>query len=135
MAPARSRFPQDDSSRTLANNFLLSATTSRELERLDDTITEYLDAMDEARRERQFMVQFAEDPQRFILSWLSSQSRDAEEVADASGLDKDCRDTARFNEPWAADAMYRYLQDRAAKRRVQIQTQNQQFSRHGQADD
>jgi len=31
--------------------------------------------------------------------------------------------------------MYRYLQDKAAKRRVQIQTQNQQFNRHGQADD
>ncbi|EGD80535.1 hypothetical protein PTSG_01126 [Salpingoeca rosetta] len=106
-----------DTSASSSSTTLLSPEAQAQLEELDTTINTYLAAISEAKDKREFMLSFADDPQRFILSWVMSQLQDEKEASTIATIRQATRASETFHQPWVPDAVLQYLSGELEKRR------------------
>eukprot|EP00049_Salpingoeca_infusionum_P003092 m.63419 g.63419 ORF g.63419 m.63419 type:complete len:414 (+) comp11948_c0_seq1:145-1386(+) len=99
---------------------MLTEDTHQALQDHDTTITNLLDAISKMKDKREFMEGFAQDPQRFILSCMASQDQDKQIQQVAPGRFGARRQTAAFTQPWAAEAVLKYLQVEADQTREKV---------------
>ncbi|KAJ2953057.1 hypothetical protein O0L34_g7450 [Tuta absoluta] len=108
----------DDTLKTQMNNFLVSTGNQQEIQGLDTKIHETVDTITQLKTNREFLLSFSQEPQRFIHKWLVSQARDLKTMgALGSGNPEEERRAALYAQPWAGEAVARYLHHRLAARR------------------
>eukprot|EP00055_Hartaetosiga_balthica_P007406 m.25390 g.25390 ORF g.25390 m.25390 type:complete len:410 (-) comp5762_c0_seq1:785-2014(-) len=94
----------------------LISSASHDLESLDKTINEHLEALERAKERREFLLSFADNPQKFILTWVAAQVRDNTEAKSLSSLHKAGRQSATFYERWTEPATLQYLNELVDKK-------------------
>ncbi|KAI0776606.1 SWI/SNF complex 60 kDa subunit [Trametes elegans] len=89
----------------------MAQDSARDLTKLDEEIALHIQSLNNAHMKRTFLRAFADDPRRFIQTWLASQSRDLESVL-ASGpsegatiRQEDLKRTEFFRLPWVEEAV------------------------------
>ncbi|KAG9046845.1 SWI/SNF complex component snf12 [Tulasnella sp. UAMH 9824] len=95
------------------NQALLSYSSEAQaaISALDDEMAQAAQAIRNSKLKRDFLTSFAEDPQRFIQTWIASQSRDLEVILgdDGRGVrDEDLRRSDFFRLPWVKEAVQVY---------------------------
>ncbi|RDD40204.1 SWI/SNF-related matrix-associated actin-dependent regulator of chromatin subfamily D member 1 [Trichoplax sp. H2] len=112
----------DDTLREQMQTFLLSTQSQQEISQLDDKIGTIVQAINDLKVKREFMVNFANDPQAFIHEWLLSQCRDLKIMEGIAGNIEDERKSKYYYQPWAQEAVCRYLYSKVQERRVELET-------------
>ncbi|KAG8958333.1 SWI/SNF complex component snf12 [Tulasnella sp. 408] len=95
------------------NQALLSYSSEAQaaISALDDEMAQAAQSIRNSKLKRDFLTSFAEDPQRFIQTWIASQSRDLEVILgdDGRGVrDEDLRRSDFFRLPWVKEAVQVY---------------------------
>ncbi|KZV82169.1 hypothetical protein EXIGLDRAFT_627443 [Exidia glandulosa HHB12029] len=85
----------------------MTSESAKGLAALDDEIASTAQAVRNAQQKRDFLLRFAEDPARFVESWLASQSRDLEVILgnDHGVKDEDLKRSDFFRLPWVEEAV------------------------------
>eukprot|EP00043_Microstomoeca_roanoka_P015069 m.150242 g.150242 ORF g.150242 m.150242 type:complete len:394 (+) comp16168_c1_seq2:334-1515(+) len=106
-----------DLSTGATNTSLLTKDAQEQLQKLDAQIDQYLASISEAKEKREFMLSFAEDPQRFILTWVMSQLQDEKDASAVATLRQASRASETFHQAWVPDAVLQYLSAELEKRK------------------
>jgi len=99
--------------KTRMNNVLvnMSGESVKELQKLDDEITNLAQSVHNSMQKRIFLHSFAEDPTLFVQRWLESQSKDLESVLGsgpsegATIREEELRRSDFFRLPWVEEAV------------------------------
>lgn len=80
----------------------MTSESAKALAALDDEIAATAQAVRNAKQKRDFLLQFSEDPAKFVETWLASQSRDLEVILgnDHGVKDEDLKRSDFFRLPW-----------------------------------
>ncbi|CAL5202842.1 unnamed protein product [Lathyrus oleraceus] len=108
---------QKEMSGFLASN---SVDSHKEIEASDEIISSNLKKIQEHRRRRAFFLSFSQSPSEFINTMIASRSKDPKPAAGDAGCNsnKEQQHPEFYNQPWAEDAVIRYLNRKAAGRDV-----------------
>ncbi|CAI8597539.1 unnamed protein product [Vicia faba] len=107
---------QKEMSAFLASN---SVESHKEIEASDEIISSNLKKIQEHRRRRAFFLSFSQSPSEFINTMIASKSKDPKLAAGDAGSNSNKEQHSEFyNQPWAEDAVIRYLNRKAAGRDV-----------------
>lgn len=117
----------DDMTKTQMNTFLLTQQTQKSLQVLEEKIQLLTKQIKKSREKREFMLLFAEDPQKFIQKWASSQSHDYAEISVAGGLTERERTADTYCSVWAQEAVLRYYSSKLSVRRAELQAQTDEY--------
>ncbi|KAG9027673.1 SWI/SNF complex component snf12 [Tulasnella sp. JGI-2019a] len=95
------------------NQALLSygAEAQATLTALDEEVAQAAQSVRNSKLKRDFLLSFAENPQKFIQSWIASQSRDLEVILGDDNRcvrDEDLRRSDFFRLPWVREAVTVY---------------------------
>uniref|UniRef100_A0AAQ4QCR3 SWI/SNF related BAF chromatin remodeling complex subunit D1 n=1 Tax=Gasterosteus aculeatus aculeatus TaxID=481459 RepID=A0AAQ4QCR3_GASAC len=112
----------DDTLKTQMNSFLLSTASQQEIAGLDNKIHETIETINQLKTQREFMLNFARDPQGFINDWLQSQCRDLKTMTDVVGNPEEERRAEFYYQPWAQEAVCRYFYSKVQQRRQELET-------------
>ncbi|XP_058781961.1 SWI/SNF complex component SNF12 homolog [Vicia villosa] len=105
---------QKEMSAFLASN---SVESHKEIEASDEIISSNLKKIQEHRRRRAFFLSFSQSPSEFINAMIASKSKDPKHAAGDAGCNSNKEQHSEFyNQPWAEDAVIRYLNRKAAGR-------------------
>ncbi|CAG4913712.1 unnamed protein product [Colias eurytheme] len=108
----------DDSLKAQMNSFLLSTANQHEIQGLDAKIHETVDTINQLKTNREFFLSFSKDPQQFTQKWLLSQARDLKTMSgNANGNPEEERRSAFYAQGWCGEGVARYLHQRLAARR------------------
>ncbi|XP_047988419.1 brahma-associated protein of 60 kDa [Leguminivora glycinivorella] len=110
----------DDTLKSQMNSFLLSTANQQEIQGLDAKIHETVDTINQLKTHREFFLSFSKDPQQFVHKWLVSQSRDLKTMNGGGGNPEEERRSEFYAQPWAGEAVARYLSARLTQRRQQL---------------
>ncbi|GFQ05852.1 swi/snf complex component snf12 homolog [Phtheirospermum japonicum] len=92
------------------STFLANLEKNKEIDACDEAITSSVKKIHEHLRRRAFFLGFSQSPAEFINTLISSQSRDLKFTAVDAGRDVEKERRAEFyNQPWAEDAVIRYI--------------------------
>ncbi|CAK8566257.1 unnamed protein product [Lathyrus sativus] len=108
---------QKEMSGFLASN---SDESRKEIGASDEIISSNLKKIQEHRRRRAFFLSFSQSPSEFINTMIvASRSKDPKHAAGDAGCNFNKEQHSEFyNQPWAEDAVIRYLNRKAARRDV-----------------
>ncbi|KAH7096157.1 SWI/SNF complex 60 kDa subunit [Auriculariales sp. MPI-PUGE-AT-0066] len=86
--------------------FNQSPESLKAIQEIDDEVAQVAQMVRNAKEKRDFLLQFAEDPVKFVDRWLASQSRDLEVVlGNEHGVkEEDMRRSDFFRLPWVEEA-------------------------------
>uniref|UniRef100_A0A8C2ZKZ3 SWI/SNF related BAF chromatin remodeling complex subunit D1 n=1 Tax=Cyclopterus lumpus TaxID=8103 RepID=A0A8C2ZKZ3_CYCLU len=112
----------DDTLKTQMNSFLLSTASQQEIAGLDNKIHETIETINQLKTQREFMLNFARDPQGFINDWLQSQCRDLKTMTDVVANPEEERRAEFYYQPWAQEAVCRYFYSKVQQRRQELET-------------
>ncbi|KAL3567797.1 hypothetical protein D5086_030448 [Populus alba] len=94
---------------------LANAEKNKEIDTCDEAICTAIRKIHEHRRRRAFFLGFSQSPVEFVNALIESQSKDLRLVAgEASRNAEKERHSDFFNQPWAEDAVIRYLNRKPA---------------------
>lgn len=97
------------------SSFLKNTEMSKEIDTYDELISASIKKIHEHRRRRAFFLGFSQSPAEFINTLIASQSKDLKLVAgDASHKAEKEHRSDFYNQPWAEDAVIRYLNRKSA---------------------
>jgi SWI/SNF-related matrix-associated actin-dependent regulator of chromatin subfamily D len=89
---------------------------------LDDKIQDLCQQIEETRNKRKFMDSFAADPKEFLVSWITSQARDKEELGSGStGLTDEQRKSNYYQTRSSQEAMFRYNADKLQQQKAGLE--------------
>lgn len=77
--------------------------------------------MNNLRINREFFLNFSEDPQDFIHKWIVSQSRDLKTIKDSPSNPEEERHSTFYNESWTDEAVSRYFFNKVQQRRGELE--------------
>lgn len=112
----------DDTMKTQMNNFLLSTTSQQDIASLDTKIHETVETINQLKNQREFMLEFASDPQEFIQKWIVSQGRDLKLIGDVAGNPEEERRADFFFKDWTQEAACRYFYSKVQQKRHELET-------------
>lgn len=93
------------------------------LNELDDKIEELCQQISETRNKRQFMDSFSADPKEFLVSWITSQAQDKEELGSGgTGLTDRQRTSNYFQTRSSQESMFRYNADKLQQQKAGLDT-------------
>ncbi|XP_057743505.1 SWI/SNF complex component SNF12 homolog [Arachis stenosperma] len=96
--------------------YLASIERHKEIDVLDEVICSSMKKIHEHRRRRAFFLGFSQSPAEFINALIASQSKDLKLIAgDASQDEEKERRSEFYKQPWAEDAVIRYLNRKSAR--------------------
>uniref|UniRef100_H0X215 DM2 domain-containing protein n=2 Tax=Otolemur garnettii TaxID=30611 RepID=H0X215_OTOGA len=110
----------DDTLKTQMNSFLLSAASQEEIATLDNKIHETVEAINQLKTQREFMLSFASNPEGFINDWLQSQCRDLKTMTDV-GIPEEERRAEFYFQPWVQEAVCRYFYSKAQQSQQELE--------------
>ena len=99
----------DDPLRAQRSNFLASTANQQEVASLDVKIHETIESINQLKTQRDFMLSFSTDAQDFIQEWPRSQHGDLKVITDVTGNPEEERRAASYRQPWAQEAVGRYI--------------------------
>ncbi|KAK4336706.1 hypothetical protein RND71_043452 [Anisodus tanguticus] len=111
----------DDQLKQQMNNFFLSTGNQQEIQNLDNKIHETVDTINELKTNREFLLSFANDPQKFIQKWLISQMRDLKVITDQVGNPEEERKSDFFYQAWTQEAVCRYFYGKVQQKRAELE--------------
>lgn len=111
----------DDPLRQQMSNFVLSTGNQQEIQLFDTKIHETVETINELKTNREFLLSFADDPQKFIQKWLISQQRDLKVITDQVGNPEEERKSDFFYQPWTQEAVCRYFYGKVQQKRAELE--------------
>lgn len=111
----------DDQLKQQMSNFVLSTGNQQEIQNLDNKIHETVDTINELKTNREFLLSFANDPQKFIQKWLISQMRDLKVITDQVGNPEEERKSDFFYQAWTQEAVCRYFYGKVQQKRAELE--------------
>jgi len=111
----------DDPLKQQMSNFVLSTTNQQEITTLDSRIHETVDTINELKTNREFLLSFANDPQKFIQKWLISQMHDLKVITDQVGNPEEERKSDFFYQAWTQEAVCRYFYGKVQQKRAELE--------------
>lgn len=96
------------------NESSMSTQLQSEITALESSIGDTLDAIEQSRRERDFLLTFADSPERFIHRWLVDESK-------AERRDENAETSRRRNFP--SDSAARYIYHKTIEKRGELERQ------------
>lgn len=111
----------DDQLKQQMSNFVLSAANQQDIQSLDNKIHETVDMINELKTNREFLLSFANDPQKFIQKWLISQMRDLKVITDQVGNPEEERKSDFFYQAWTQEAVCRYFYGKVQQKRAELE--------------
>ena len=101
--------------------FLSSSQSLAEIAQLDAKIGEHIEQLNQLRINREFYMNFSEDPQDFINKWLISQSNDLKTMLELNGNPEEERRSQFYHEQWIDEAVCRYFYNKVQQRRAELE--------------
>jgi len=90
---------------------------SKEYMDIDEKISKIIQAMNNCKLKRDFMMSFVNDPVTFINQWVASQARDYEIILGDTHINKEeSRHSEFFKKPWIKEAIFHYLNAKTHKK-------------------
>lgn len=111
----------DDIIRDQMKSFLNSSQSLIEIAQLDSKVSEHIDQLNQLRINREFFMEFSENPQEFINKWLVSQSNDLRGIMELNGNPEEERKSQFYNEQWTDEAVCRYFYNKVQQRRAELE--------------
>ena len=111
----------DDQLKQQMSAFVLSAANQQDIQNLDNKIHETVDMINELKTNREFLLSFANDPQKFIQKWLISQMRDLKVITDQVGNPEEERKSDFFYQAWTQEAVCRYFYGKVQQKRAELE--------------
>ncbi|RXN00609.1 SWI/SNF-related matrix-associated actin-dependent regulator of chromatin subfamily D member 2 [Acipenser ruthenus] len=111
----------DDPLKGQMSSFLSSTTNQQEIAALEVKIHETIESINHLKTQRDFMLSFSNNPQEFIQDWLKSQCQDLKLMTDTAGNPEAERRTEFYEEPWAQEAVGRYIFSKVQQRRQELE--------------
>ncbi|RKP23721.1 hypothetical protein SYNPS1DRAFT_30522 [Syncephalis pseudoplumigaleata] len=103
----------DEAGRQRLRALLTNTAAQKDITALDEKITQYIQAINNAKTKRDFLREFAASPAEFIHRWIASQNRDLEVILGESHVNLEERRRADFfQKPWVQEAITHYLNAR-----------------------
>ncbi|KAL6565420.1 hypothetical protein OROHE_004475 [Orobanche hederae] len=97
------------------STFVANLEKNKEIDACDETISSAVRKIHEHLRRRAFFLGFSQSPAEFINTLIASQARDLKLAAANASRDVEKERRAEFyNQPWAEDAVIRYLNRKPA---------------------
>ncbi|GER31975.1 SWI/SNF-related matrix-associated actin-dependentregulator of chromatin subfamily D member 1 [Striga asiatica] len=97
------------------STFLTNLEKNKEIDSCDEAISSAVKKIHEHLRRRSFFLGFSQSPAEFINTLIASQARDLKLAAADATRDMEKERRAEFyNQPWAEDAVIRYLNRKPA---------------------
>ena len=91
-------------------HFLNSNTSHKDLLELEQKVMNTIHQINTAKRKREFLLEFVEDPVDFINNWIESQSGDLRELLGERAVEaEEIRKAEFFDQPWVNEAVFHYL--------------------------
>ncbi|PWA90866.1 actin-dependent regulator of chromatin [Artemisia annua] len=92
------------------SNFLEKLEKHRDIDACDEAICSAIKKIHEHRRRRAFFLGFSQSPSEFVNTFIASQTKDLKTAAgDATRIAEKEQRAEFYNQPWAEDAVIRYL--------------------------
>jgi len=86
---------------------------TKEYMEMDEKVSKIIQAINNCKLKRDFMMSFVNDPVTFINQWVASQARDYEVVLGDIHINKEeSRHSEFFKKPWIKEAIFHYLNAR-----------------------
>jgi len=99
-----------DEDRMSLDSFLNSNTSHKDLLELEQKVMNTIHQINTAKRKREFLLEFVEDPVDFINNWIESQSGDLRELLGERAVEaEEIRKAEFFDQPWVNEAVFHYL--------------------------
>lgn len=111
----------DDPLKQQMSTFIMSGTNQQDIQNLDNKIHETVDMINELKTNREFLLSFANDPQKFIQKWLISQMRDLKVITDQVGNPEEERKSDFFYQAWTQEAVCRYFYGKVQQKRAELE--------------
>ncbi|MGH0130550.1 UNVERIFIED_CONTAM: hypothetical protein FKN15_016328 [Acipenser sinensis] len=111
----------DDPLKGQMSSFLSSTTNQQEIAALEVKIHETIESINHLKTQRDFMLSFSNNPQEFIQDWLKSQCQDLKLMTDTVGNPEAERRSEFYEEPWAQEAVGRYVFSKVQQRRQELE--------------
>jgi len=84
---------------------------------IDEKISKIIQAINNCKLKRDFMMSFVNDPVTFINQWVASQARDYENILGDIHINKEeSRHSEFFKKPWIKEGVFHYLNAKTHKR-------------------
>lgn len=110
-----------DPAREVMQNILLTQKRASELETLENKISETVETINELRQNREFLLDFGNDPQKFIHKWLLSQSKDLKKMFNVVGNPELERRGEYYSGDWCQEAISRYIFNKTAEKKAEYE--------------
>ncbi|XP_065664935.1 SWI/SNF-related matrix-associated actin-dependent regulator of chromatin subfamily D member 1 isoform X2 [Hydra vulgaris] len=111
----------DDSLRDIMQSFMLSSASQQEITTLDAKINETVEGINQLKVHRDFFLSFANNPQKFMNDWLTSQCADLKTMTDVAGNAEEERLSEFYNQPWIEEAVHRYFYRQIQTKRAELE--------------
>lgn len=96
----------------------------RDICSLDDKIVQCVQSMNNSKTKRDFLLEFVNDPANFIRKWISSQTRDLEQILGVTRVNYEESKHAQFyRQDWVQEAIFHYLSARVRSRMQKLLNQ------------
>ncbi|ORX56122.1 SWI/SNF and RSC complex subunit Ssr3 [Piromyces finnis] len=93
---------------------------------MDEKISKIIQAINNCKLKRDFMMSFVNDPVTFINQWVASQARDYEVILGESHINKEeSRHSEFFKKPWIKEAIFHYLNAKTHEKYNELVNQQQ----------
>eukprot|EP00127_Corallochytrium_limacisporum_P007280 Clim_evm21s246 gene=Clim_evmTU21s246 len=102
------------------NKALNMAPLGQEISQWDERIALELTNIDKAEEKRAFMLNFADNPHKFIEQWMNSQERDLRIMKNLTVPPEAVRDSKTYQKPWVHEAVWRYLASETHEQRLRL---------------